>query len=256
MSDTITLSIIIPAYKEGDEFAEKLETLEAFLASRPNYGRVEVIVMMQSDDDSGDREAAASEARKYKNIRVVNLGKRAGKGGAVRAGMFEAKGQYKLFMDADLATPIIHFDQVFALIQKKAEVGIAVRDLVSIHKDLQRKLITKAGNILAQVILLPGIKDTQSGFKFFSAEAADKIFSRLTITGWGFDLEALALARKFGYHVETFDASDWKDPKATGLVGDSPGGAAVQVLLDLFKVRWKLITRQYEKETFSYSPKR
>jgi dolichyl-phosphate beta-glucosyltransferase len=245
------LSIIIPAYKEGDEFGARLETLEAYLTAH-HEGQTEVIVMMQSDDASGDREMAALEARKFHNIRIVNLGERAGKGGAVRAGMFEATGQYRLFMDADLATPLEHIGDALALIEQGYPVGIAIRDLVGTHKDFTRKFITKVGNILAQVILLPGISDTQCGFKYFSAEATETIFKRMTITGWGFDLEALALARKFHYQIGQIPAPDWKDPKAAGLVGDSASGAAVQVFKDLLRVRWKLITRQYEKETFHY----
>ena len=84
----------------------------------------------------------------------------------------------------------------------------------------------------------------------------DEVFSRQSITGWGFDLEILALARKFGYTIETFEVNDWKDPKAEGLVGDSAGGAAVQVLRDLFKVRWNLILGKYKDKSFHYEKSR
>ena len=164
MSTTTTLSIIIPAYKEGAILGGRLEELDLYLEKQGHAKVTEIIVMMQSDDTSGDREAAALEAKKFKNIRIVNLGKRAGKGGAVRAGMFEAKGDWRLFMDADLATPLHHLDTIFALIVEDVPVAIGVRDLVSSHKEWHRKLITWGGNIMAQVVLLPGIKDTQCGF--------------------------------------------------------------------------------------------
>ena len=261
MNPTIDLSIIIPAYKEGLEFRDRLKALAEFLQAH-DYGVVEVVVMMQSDDQSGDREAAELAQHLFEAhgelFRVVNLGKRAGKGGAVRAGMFEAFGRYRLFMDADLATPLKHLDDVKRLMDGGGDVGIAVRDLVKIHKGLKRKLITGVGNVLAQVVLLPGISDTQCGFKVFSAAAAEKIFSYVTIVGWGFDLEVLALARKFGYKIAIFRADDWHDPKAAGagLVGDSASGAALQVLRDLFQVRWNLICRRYQKPTFHYEPQR
>jgi dolichyl-phosphate beta-glucosyltransferase len=251
--DQIDLSIIIPAYKEAETINERLHTLGDYLKDH-DYGRVEVLVLAQSDDDTG--AAAAHDAKYFHDFRVINLGKRSGKGGAVRAGMFEARGRYRMFMDADLATPLHHLDDVKALMDRGGKVGIAVRDLVSIHKEFMRKAITGGGNLLAQIILLPGLKDTQCGFKVFEAEAAEAIFSRMTIVGWGFDLEILAVARKLGYKIETFEAPDWKDPKAEGqgLVGDSASGAAVQVLRDLFKVRFNLIRGLYNEINYTHTP--
>lgn len=209
--------------------------------------------MAQSEDDTG--AAAATDAKLFKHFRVINLGKRSGKGGAVRAGMFEAQGRYRLFMDADLATPLLHLDDVKAVMDRSGKVAIAVRDLPRIHKGLLRKLITKTGNILAQIILLPGISDTQCGFKVFEAEAAGAIFSRQTILGWGFDLEILAIARHLKYKVETFEANDWHDPKAVGLVGDSAAGAALDTFRDLLKIRWNLMRGLYQEPSFHYDPK-
>ena len=247
------LSIVIPAYNEGPEFGPRMKQLAEWLHSH-DYGQVEVVVMMQSNDTSGDVEVEHSFEKHHPGFRTVNLGKRAGKGGAVRAGMFEARGRYRLFMDADLATPLHHLDDVKRLMEQHANVGIAIRDLVSTHKGFLRKFITRFGNILAQVILLPGIEDTQCGFKVFEAGAAKEVFARQTITGWGFDLEILAIARKLGYKIEMFPADDWKDPKAAGLVGDSAAKAAIQVFRDLINVRWGLITGRYRHRSFTYDP--
>jgi len=245
----LDLSIIIPVYNEGEEFGGRMKVLAEYLKAH-DYGTVETVVMMQSNDTSGDVEQAEAIAKLHPGFRVVHMGKRAGKGGAVRAGMFEAKGRYRLFMDADLATPLHHLDDVYNLMQQEAKVGIGVRNLVASHKGLLRKFITQFGNVLAQVILLPGISDTQCGFKVFEAVAAEAIFSRQTIVGWGFDLEVLAIARKLGYKVETFAVNDWKDPKAAGLVGDSAAKAALQVFRDLLNVRWGLMTGRYNQPSF------
>ncbi len=247
----IDLSIVIPAYNEGPEFGTRMQQLAEYLQAH-DYGQVEVVMMMQSDDTSGDVAQADDLAKLHPDFRVVHMGKRAGKGGAVRAGMFEAQGRYRLFMDADLATPLHHLDDVAALMRRGGKVGIAVRNLVSTHKGMLRKFITQFGNILAQVILLPGIEDTQCGFKVFEGSAAEEIFGRQTIIGWGFDLEILAVARKLGYKVETFPANDWKDPKTAGLVGDSAAGAALQVFRDLINVRWGLLTGRYRQRSFHY----
>ncbi len=124
--------------------------------------------------------------------------------------------------------------------------------MLKIHKGFLRKTITGVGNLLAQIILLPGLKDTQCGFKFFEAQAAEEIFSRMTILGWGFDLEVLAVARKLGYQIGIIEAPDWKDPKAagSGLVGDSPASAAIKVFSDLLKVRWNITRGLYRKPQY------
>ncbi|HSX47986.1 MAG TPA: glycosyltransferase [Candidatus Nanoarchaeia archaeon] len=253
MSEAFDLSIIIPAYKEGPEFGPRLVKLAGWLKEH-DYGQIEVVLMMQSDDGSGDREIAAEDAALFDNLKIVNLGQRAGKGAAVRAGIFEASGRYRLFMDADLATPLEHLDDVYRLMQKDAKVIIAVRDLVRIHKGLMRKFMSKFGNLVAQVVLLPGIKDTQCGFKAFEAEAAREIFSRQTMPGWSFDMEVLKIARLQGYKIEQVLANDWHDPKADtqGLVGDSPIKAAVQTFADIFKIRLNVWAGKYKRKSFNY----
>ncbi len=250
MTQTPDLSIIIPAYMEAPGIADSLERLAAYL-NEHDYGTVEVLVVVANSPD-GTAKIAESRAKLFKQFRVIHAGPRAGKGRDVRLGIFEARGRYRLFMDADLATPLHHLDDVKRIMDSGAKVGIAVRDLISIHKELMRKIMTGGGNLLAQLILLPGIKDTQCGFKVFEAEAAEAIFSRMTILGWGFDMEILALARKFHYKIITFETPDWRDPKAVGegLVGDSQAGAAIQVLRDLFRIRWNLIRGLYRKPQY------
>src|SRR5262249_46638636 len=152
----------------------------------------------------------------------------------VRLGMFEAKGRYRMFMDTDLATPLRHLDEVYAGMQRGDQVIIAVRNLWSIHKGLLRKMMSKFGNVFIQVLILPGIKDTQCGFKAFEASVAEEVFSRQTMLGWSFDAEVLKIARLSHYKITTIEAPDWKDPKPAGmgLVGDSAMHAAIQTLLD------------------------
>jgi dolichyl-phosphate beta-glucosyltransferase len=252
LAESVDLSIILPAYMEAQGIAVTLERLAAFLDNH-DYGEVEVLVVVAESPD-GTARIAESKSRLFRDFRVVHAGPRAGKGRDVRLGMFEARGRYRLFMDADLATPLEHLEDVKRLINDGAKVGIAVRDLVKIHNRFTRKCITKLGNILAQVILLPGFKDTQCGFKFFAAEAVEDIFGRMTILGWGFDLEILTVARKLGYEVDVIDTPYWKDPKAAciGLVGDSAAGAALQVFRDLIRVRWNLMRRLYRNPVYCH----
>jgi dolichyl-phosphate beta-glucosyltransferase len=248
----IDLSIILPAYMEAAGIAQTLERLAQFLATR-DYGTVEVLVVV-ADSPDGTATIAQSRAKLFEYFRIIHAGPRAGKGRDVRLGIFEAQGRYRVFMDADLATPLVHLDDVKRLMDSGGSVGIAVRDLLKIHKGFLRKFMSGFGNIVAQVVLLPGIKDTQCGFKAFESTAAEAIFSRQTMLGWSFDAEVLKIARTLGYTIETFEAPDWRDPKAEGmgLVGDSPLGAAVRTFRDLFIVRWNVTAGRYRKPNYTH----
>lgn len=249
-NSTVNLSIIIPAYMEAAGIAGVLQQLAAFLKSR-HYGPVEVIVVV-ADSPDGTAAVAQSQAKLFEHFRVIKSGPRQGKGYQVRIGLFEAKGRYRLFMDADLATPLIHLDDVQAHIEKGDRVIIAVRDLWSIHKGILRKIMSSFGNVFIQLLILPGIKDTQCGFKAFEAEACQQIFSRQTMLGWSFDAEVLLVARKLGYKIATIEAADWKDPKAAnmGLVGDAPLKAAIKTLLDTVVIRLNAWKGVYKKPTY------
>jgi glycosyltransferase involved in cell wall biosynthesis len=243
----IDLSIVIPAYMEAKVIADSLDQLADWLDTH-DYGQVEVIVVVAESRD-GTAKLADSRAHRFRHFRLVQPGPRVGKGRDVRAGMLEASGRYRLFMDADLATPLHHLDDVATGMQRGDDVMIAVRNLWTIHHGKRRRLMSKVGNVLAQIILLPGIKDTQCGFKAFRADVADAVFARQTMLGWSFDAELLAIARRLGYRISTFEAPDWHDPKEAehGLVGDSPLGSAVKTLLDLVVVRLNLIRGRYPK---------
>jgi dolichyl-phosphate beta-glucosyltransferase len=237
---------------EAAGIAGALDKLADFLDSR-DYGVVEVVVVV-ADSPDGTAKIAESKAGRFKHLRVVHAGPRAGKGRDVRLGIYEAKGRYKIFMDADMATPLIHLDEVHASIQRGDKVIIAVRNLWSIHKGILRKIMSKFGNIFIQVLILPGIKDTQCGFKAFEAEAAETIFSRQTMLGWSFDAEVLKIARLQHYRIATIEAPDWKDPKTAGmgLVGDSPLNAALSTLLDTVKIRLNVWAGKYRQPNYTH----
>jgi dolichyl-phosphate beta-glucosyltransferase len=250
----IDLTIIIPAFMEASVIADSLQQLAAWLGTH-DYGEVEVIVVT-ADSPDGTAKIAQSQSKLFKHFRTINAGPRVGKGRDTRIGMFEARGRYRLFMDADLATPLRHLDDVKAFMNRGGQVGIAVRNLFTIHKGLARKVISKSVNIASQILVVPGIKDTQCGFKVFEASAAEAIFSRMTLLSWSFDLEVLAIARQLHYHIDFFEAPDWKDPKAAGqgLVGDSQIKIVLKGLLDPFKIRLNMWSGHYRKPTYVHKP--
>lgn len=247
----IDLSIVIPAYKEADRIGKSLEKIADFLSDYPER-TVEILVVSNCPDETA--QEAAKKADLFEHFKVVDEKDRMGKGGAVRLGMYEGEGRYKLFMDTDLSTPLHHLKQVFKLIDENVEVAIGVRDLVKIHKGFLRKTVTKLANLGAQILVVPGIKDTQCGFKLFRGDVAKEVFGRQTITEWSFDVELLAISRKLGYEIEFMDIPDWNDPKTVGLVGDNPIKIVFDEALNLFKIRWKLWTGVYKEINYQHQP--
>ncbi len=203
MADEVRLSVIIPAYNEESRLPGTLAEVCAYLAGQ-SYDS-EVIVV---DDGSTDGTVRAiRESGIQGPLRLVQHEDRAnhGKGAAVRRGMTEARGAFRIFMDADNSTTI---DQIAAfwpwfergydvVIGSRKAKGAQVRVRQSWHKELAGRL----GNYLIQALAVPGISDTQAGFKMFTGPAADALFARQTIDRWGYDIEILAVARLMGYRI-------------------------------------------------------
>ena len=247
------LSILIPVLNEEKRIGQTLSHLADYLKSHKYDAEVLVLDAMSTD---GTKAVSLAETKKFDSLRFVQTGPKVGKGKQVRDGMFAAKGDYIMFMDADLATPLKYLDQVYDIIKKQAKIGICVRDLHDSHKGL-RKFISTFGNWLAQTLIVPGIKDTQCGFKVFERQTAHEIFSRQHIVGWGFDMEVLAIARKQGYPIELIDVPDWKDV----VVGSKISGSgwksikvSLQVFIDLLNIKLGLLTGRYRTKYFHYQP--
>jgi len=237
---------------EAPRIGDALAKLASFLNDH-DYGSVEVLVVT-ADSPDGTASIAESQSGLFKSFRVVHAGPRVGKGRDVRIGMYEARGRYKMFIDADLATPLIHLEDVKAFIEHGGQVGIAVRNLLAIHKGIGRKVMSKSANIGAQLLVVPGIKDTQCGFKVFEAKAGETIFSRMTMLQWSFDMEVLAIARRLGYSIDFIEVSDWKDPKAKGtcLAGDSLIKIALNGFLDPLKIRLNIWAGRYNQPSYTH----
>ena len=231
----VELSIVIPAYNEARRIGVTLETLSDHLqAHHEDLGTVEVIVVVARGHDR-TADLARNAADEFETLRVLDAGTPAGKGRDVRLGMRAAVGRYRLFMDADLATPLHHLESVAALMREDADVIVGVRDLRQTHHGL-RKIISNFGNRLVRRLLDVDIRDTQCGFKAFRAPVADDLFGRQTILGWGFDIEILALAVRRGYRIETLPIDDWQDI-AGGTFTNVAVTGALSTFRDLVKVR-------------------
>lgn len=199
-----TLSIIIPAYNEGERLPATLSRIEDYLKRCP-FENVEILVV---DDGSRDRTADAVRefAQDVSNVRLLQNPGNRGKGYSVRHGMLEASNEWLLFTDADLSAPIEELDKLFAAI-RKSDCDIAIgsrgldRSLIGVHQPVFRE---KAGMIFNFVMrLTTGLpfRDTQCGFKLFSRVSARAIFARLQLERFGFDVEALFVAQRLGYRI-------------------------------------------------------
>lgn len=244
-NETPYLSVIVPAYNEERRITSTLLSIHEYL-SRQSFTWELLIVLDGAEDETLQR---VQEFANGKNtVRWLDRHENRGKGFTVREGMLAAQGQIRLFTDADNSTDINHFDQMRPLFEKGHEVVICSRD----HKDVNgarqsvpqpffKRLLGNMGNLFIQIFAVPGIWDTQCGFKAFSSEAAQKVFSMARIDGWGFDSEALALARHYGYNIKIIPAR-WIDHAESHVRFRN----YIDVLVETVQVRWFLLTGAYD----------
>jgi len=234
----MSVSIIIPAFNEADRLPRTLEAMAAHFASRGEPFEVLVV-----DDGSRDGTARAvedfGEAHPALDVRCLDYGVNRGKGYAVRHGMLRATGDRRLFCDADLATPAEEYDVVLAAMARSGvPIGIGSRPLrqssLLVHQPWYREMLGRGFNKAVRLLAVPGIADTQCGFKVFTAEAAQDVFSRCRLDGFAFDSEALFIARRLGYPVAEVPIR-WSHQEGSKVSMVRDG---LRMLADLSRIRW------------------
>jgi dolichyl-phosphate beta-glucosyltransferase len=193
-------SIIIPAWNEQRRMPACLQRLAAFAQVQP-YG-IEAIVV---DDGSEDATTAIVEefAQEHPFVSLIR-NPHGGKGAAVKAGVAQGQGQYLVISDTDLAVPIDELPKFLPPLLSDYDVAIASREIKGarrIDEPAYRHLMGRVYNLLVRLLAVPGIQDTQCGFKAFRREVAREVFAHQTIEGWGFDVEILFIARRLGYAI-------------------------------------------------------
>jgi len=210
----VDLSIVVPAYNEEHRLPPTLARLATYLASQPLRWEIVVVDDGSLDDTCGVVERAMAT---IPNLRLFRQRPNRGKGAAVRLGMLAARGQIRVMSDADGSMPPEQLPRLLApIIACTAEVAIGSRYAEGAKSDvdqpLYRVLWSRLANLLVQRSLVPGVRDTQCGFKAFTAEAARDLFARGRIDGWAFDLEILALARRAGFAIAEVGV-EWTDDR-------------------------------------------
>ena len=195
------LSVVIPAYNEEGRIGTALAKIRAYLATQ-EYS-AEIIVVENGSTDRTASIVVAAAAEPGTPVRLIQL-PRPGKGGAVRAGMLAARGQYRFFADADLSMPIEQLSRFLPPALGDADIAIASREAPGarrIGEPAYRHLMGRVNNLIIRLVAVNGFDDTQCGFKLFRAEAAEWLFRHQRILGWGFDIEILLLAKRRGYRI-------------------------------------------------------
>ena len=193
MSD-LSVSIVIPAYNEERRLGATLLAVSDFLRLQPWQWEVRVV-----DDGSADGTVAVANGLAASEPRIfVQCEPHRGKGGAVKAGLTAARGDFRFICDADLSMPIEELVRFLPPQADAFDVAIGSREGMRarrIGEPMYRHLMGRLFNRGVQWLVLPGIEDSQCGFKMFTADAVRRIFPRVTVDGWAFDVEVLAVAR-------------------------------------------------------------
>lgn len=253
------LSIVIPAFNEEKRIGSSLEKLIIFLQDYREDSEVIIV-------DDGSTDTTVSIAKKYQksfsNFQIVSSEKNRGKGFAVKLGFEKAKGDIVLFTDADFSTPITESTKLIEKINRGYDIAIGSRaldrSLIRKRQNIVRESFGRLANFLIQFLAIPGIKDTQCGFKAFKKTTTAPIFSEQRVFRYAFDIELLYLAKKQGLSVAEIPVvwSNSPDSKVNPLI-DAPGS-----LVDLVKIRIihakhngssfeRLLYQIYKKRTFA-----
>ncbi|HET9494057.1 MAG TPA: dolichyl-phosphate beta-glucosyltransferase [Chloroflexia bacterium] len=228
------LSVVIPMYNEAHRLRRSLPKLEGYFRSRPYT--VELVVV---DDGSSDDtlELAREILAGHPNVNVIESKPNRGKGHAVKVGMLAARGEIVLFTDADLSTPPDEIEKFWEWFDKGYDVVIGSRKMkgahIERHQPLWRENLGKVFTWLTNRIATRGISDITCGFKAFTHDAAQELFSRSIIDDWSFDAEVLFIAQQQGKRIKEVPVR-WHDERGTKvrILRD-----ATRAMLGLLKIR-------------------
>ena len=233
------LSVVIPAYNEEIRIEATLEQVHAYLSLQPYPWEILV-----ADDGSidGTAQLVSAFARENPRARLLSLEHR-GKGWAVQQGMLAATGEYRFLCDADLSMPVEQIGRFLGPDVAEVDILVGSRELAESRRfgePARRHLMGRVFNLLIRVLALPGIGDTQCGFKLFRAETALALFERQTLWGFAFDVEILYVARRRGLVVREV-AIDWHYQEGSKV---RPIRDAAAMARDVVKLRWRLRTEK------------
>ncbi len=240
----VDYSVVVPAYNEAGRIEGTLREIVAFFEDSGETFEVLVV-----DDGSRDRTAdvVLGLSDELTGLRLLRLPENRGKGAAVRAGVLRSAGRLVLFTDADGATPIAEVTRLRAAIDSGADIAIGSRAIpdedVTVKAHLHRRVMGRVFNLLVAILTVRGFQDTQCGFKLFRGEAGRRLFSRLRMSGFSFDVEALLVAGLDGLRISEIPVN-WADQPGSRvrLVRDS-----IRMARDLVRIRGHVLRGSYRR---------
>ncbi len=237
MTSAADLSIVIPAFNEEARLGSTLAEVADFLRGQPWDWEIRVV-----DDGSTDGTAAVVEAMGRGEPRIVlQREPHRGKGGAVRAGLLAAQGDYRFICDADLSMPVRELPRFLPPRLTEFDVAIGSREghgARRVGEPVVRHMAGRVFNYTVQRLMVPGLDDTQCGFKMFTAQAVERIFPLVTIDGWAFDIEALFIARAHGLRIVEVPI-EWHYRRASQVSLLRDGAAMIREVLRIRARAWR-----------------
>jgi len=234
-SASTQLSIVIPCYNEEQRLPRTIEQIERYLAGK---GLSHELILVDDGSTDGTRKIMDAAAERNRSVRLKALPHNRGKGRALAEGVAAATGAEILVTDADLSTPIEELDKLRAALRNGAGVAIGSRALrgsrVEVSQPIYRVIMGKAFNLIVQAVLLPGIWDTQCGFKLFRADVAHEAFAGLTTDGFGYDPEVLYRAKKRGVRIAEVPVV-WRNSAPTKV---SPIKSSLDMFRHVLRIRF------------------
>lgn len=234
MEKIIDLSIVIPAYNEGKRIGRSLEKIFSYLSGK-NF-LAEVIVV---DDGSSDDTLSILSNFKDPRLTIITNKVNMGKGFSVKRGIEEAKGRFIIFSDADLSTPVEEADKFLLFLSNQCDLAIGSRYItgadVKLKQPWYRQLMARMFNFFVQLIAIPGIRDSQCGFKGFKKECASAVFNYVDTCGYSFDVEVIYVAYKMGFKIKEIPVT-WYDSPSSRI---NPLTDPLKMFFDVLKIRWK-----------------
>lgn len=237
----LELTVVIPAFNEEARLERTLESTWRALRRR-----IECFEMIVVDDGSTDRTAdlVRTFSEQHPNVRLISYPVNRGKGHAVRCGVLASRGQYVLFSDADQSTPMREVRKLLKALENN-DIAIGSRAISSAkimkYQPFYRVLMGKTFNKAVQLLAVPGIKDTQCGFKCFRGAVARQLFSCCRIDGFSFDVEMLHVARRKGLSIAEVGVL-WKNSPESKV---DPVRHSLQMFRDLLRIRLNTLLGYY-----------
>lgn len=229
------LSVVVPCFNEDQRLPRTVETIEGFLNARHIDHE---LILVDDGSADGTRQVMDAAAARHPSVHIEALDRNRGKGRALAVGVAAAKGDEILLTDADLSTPIEELDKLQGALDGGAGVAIASRAVrgsrVELSQPVYRVLMGKAFNLIVQAVLLPGIWDTQCGFKLFRADVAKRVFAGLSTDGFGYDPEVLYRARRQGVKIAEVPVV-WRNSAETKV---SPLRSSIDMFKHVIRVRF------------------